>query len=404
MQEIQQLPMSGRFAVDGITCFGHAAALNNSQDVRGEKMKLIKFALASLMAAVVVPALAQSDPRIAITVDRAVGSEAVSFSRPGTTRRNSLPLETYAAFEVKITNGATNQLNRVFFNGTGVANQSGQPVFDSFIANRAGDSCSSSGVGSPSFSCSLASLPPGTDTSFTIIFKTPTQSASGPVTLDVNWTGGGFEGNGGGNGCCSQSGASAQKVDLIDPTTNPIFLTQASTFMRPKGFQLFTGPQAVPSSTYGWATIVTAPAFTASTYTKASIVQENPATSCAPYAVGQGCYASNVSIPNLTPFASSLDPTKVLQITIRWDKAFFSLGRTPASDVKLYYTPDATTLNPSPVKIELQLCSTTNLPISGRPCLNGAPKILRNSDTSDKDLWGDLEFNVLAVENGRYEN
>jgi len=33
-----------------------------------------------------------------------------------------------------------------------------------------------------------------------------------------------------------------------------------------------------------------------------------------------------------------------------------------------------------------------------------APKILKNTDTADKDLWGDLEFNVWALENGRYAN
>jgi hypothetical protein len=121
--------------------------------------------------------------------------------------------------------------------------------------------------------------------------------------------------------------------------------------------------------------------------------------------VGQGCFSSDVSIPNfivtLPDPLTAIDPTKLLQITIRLDKSFFNLGNTKPADVKLYYYKDSTVLPPG---YELKLCSVAAPPTAQEPCFAVPPRILKNSDTADKDLWGDLEFNIWALENGRYAN
>jgi len=356
--------------------------------------------VAAAVALAASAALAQQDPRVTISVSPAVGSESVTLSRPAT-NKSTLQLETFSAFTVVINNGGSSRLNRVFLDGAAITNGTTTATYDGFIPTKSGDSCSGTGN---SVHCDLLSLLPGTATSFTVIFKTPTDGTS----LNLSYTGGGDEGNGGGNGCCNQSGTSTVPISLIDATTDPAFKKQASTFMRPSGFTLFTGPQAVTTSADGWSTIIKVPQFTATSYTKASILEDNPAASCQPYVVGQGCFTSDVTVPGFSvPLPPEpIDPTKLLQITIRWDKAFFNLGKTKPEAVKLKYTGS----NPSIIyPIELQLCSADkqtygSAPSLGRPCLAVPPKILKNSDTPDKDLWGDLEFNAWALENGRYAN
>jgi hypothetical protein len=364
-------------------------------------MNHLKSALVTAAVAITANvAMAQQDPRVTITVSPAVGSESVTLSRPAT-NKNNLQLDTFSAFTVVIYNGAASALNRVFLDGTAIGNGTTPATYDSFVPTKSGDSCSGSGN---SVHCDLLSLLPGTSTSFTVIFKTPMDGTA----LNLSYRGGGDEGNGGGNGCCNQSGTSTAPISLIDAATDPAFKKQASTFMRPSGFTLFTGPQAVTTSTDGWSTIVTAPPFTATSYTKASILEDNPPASCQPYVVGQGCFSSTVNLPGFSvPLPPEpIDPTKLLQITIRWDKAFFNLGKTKPEAVKLKYTGSNPLIH---YPIELQLCSADkqtygSAPSLGRPCLSVPPKILRNSDTPDKELWGDLEFNGWALENGRYEN
>ena len=89
----------------------------------------------------------------------------------------------------------------------------------------------------------------------------------------------------------------------------------------------------------------------------------------------------------------------MLKITIRWDKAFFNLGSTKPADVPLYYNK---ALSSSRAKLLLCTATTPIGPSQDTPCLDGPPKILKSADTPVKDLWGDLQFNVKALDNGRY--
>jgi hypothetical protein len=295
----------------------------------------------------------------------------------------------------------------VFLNAT-AANFGGSDVvaYDSFIGSP-GDSCTA-GATANSVTCSLASLPPGGSTSFFIVFRGPQTG----TRIDLTWTGGGFEGNGGGNGCCSQGGTVS--TSLVDPTTDTSFRRQAKSFVNPTGGTLFTGDQAIPvGSADGWTTLVRIPGFVSLPWTTATINEASsadvtppsPPLACPSYSTSSTCFRSQLAIPGT--FAS-------LEITLRLDRQFFNLGRQSASTVPLFYTGDTV---PSPYAYvsyphALRLCSVDAadpaltgfgpVPLPGRPCFSQAPRIIPNNDPT-RDLRGDLEFNILARDNGRYE-
>jgi hypothetical protein len=340
----------------------------------------------------------QADPRISIVVIPT--PDKVTLSRPAD---KILPLDTFAAFRVTFENGARSALSRVFLNGT-ATNFGGADtvVYDSFIATNPGDTCA---VGSApnTVSCSLASLEPGASTEFIVVFKAPMNGAR----IDFNWTAGGSEGQGGGQGCCSQTGLA--QTTLVDPTTDPSFKTEAKTFVRPTGGTLFTGSEAITTSSDGWSTTVVVPNFTSQAFTVGTIKEvssadttpPSPPLACPSYATSSTCFASTLVIPGA--FAS-------LEIKIRLDKTLFSLGRTKPETLSLRYTGDGPPPSGTFYPHTLQLCSqdatTFSLPISamplaGRPCLSEPPKVLPNNHPI-KDLRGDLEFNARARDNGRY--
>jgi hypothetical protein len=347
-------------------------------------------------------AWAQQDPRISVVVSPI--PESITLARDGSNKVKQ-PLVTYAAYRVTITNAATNTLNRVFLRGTATSFGGTDAVlYDSFVAN-AGDSCQV-GTTPNSVSCDLASLAPyGGTTTFYVAFKGPKTGKR----IDFNWTAGGFEGGGIGNGCCSQSGM--QSTGLVDPSTDPSFKTQAKTFVPPiSGGTLFTGAEAITTSDDGWTTTVLVPGYVAPTPTTASINEftnaELTGLACPSYSTYSTCFASKLAIPGT--FDS-------LEITIRLDKSYFNLGRMDPATVPLYYTGDDDKPTPTYVSYPhaLRLCSVDAadsalvgygpVPLPGRPCFDVAPRVIPNSDPV-KDLRGDLEFRVRARDNGRYAN
>jgi hypothetical protein len=237
-------------------------------------------------------------------------------------------------------------------------------------------------------------LAPGaTSAPLILVFRAPTNGQQ----IRFDWTAGGDEGNGGGNGCCNQIGNAT--TSLIDPTTDVTYKYSAKTFVKPGGGVVFTGNEAITTSDDGWSTTVAVPAFTSSPYTLASILEEQFADSCQPYATANGCFASELKIPG--SFA-------MLMISFQWDKSFFNLGNNKPEDVRLYYQKD----DYSP-KIQVNLCSSdlanlptgvTTAPSAGKPCMPVPPKVLKSQDTAVKDSWGDLLIRVDALDNGKYYN
>jgi hypothetical protein len=341
-------------------------------------------AVLALALALPLSAGAQADPGVAVQVV-AVPAQ-VSLSRAPD--KSNLPLITYAAYRVTLSNNTTNTLNRLFFNATATnAGSSEAVLFDSALPG----ATSCPGLGTSTVACALGSLAAGSSTQFHVVVRAPQTG----TRIDLNWRAGGFEGNGGGNGCCSTPGLAS--TGLIDPATDPLFTTEVVSFVKPSGGTLFTGAEAVSTTADGWTTIVKVPAFTSLPQTTATVIETSIAGSCQPYALAGGCFSSDLTIPGT--FAS-------LDITIRWDKAFFSLGRTKAEDVKLFYTGSNSAIT---YPIQLALCSAdasiySSAPLPGRPCFDTAPKKLGKEDTANKELWGDLQFRVRALDNGSYAN
>lgn len=358
-------------------------------------MRSLNSVLCGLFAAVISSsaAVAASDPSVNTVVTPVPGNEQVTLSRAGTSKQN-LPLVTYAGYLATMTNGATNTLNRVFLTGTASSDGTDTVAFDSSIP--AG--LCSAGTAPNMVTCSLASLPPGTvSPPLIVVFKAPTTGSQ----IRFDWTAGGFEGNGVGTGCCSQTGFAT--TSLVDPTSDPLFKTTAKTFVKTTGGKVFTGDEAITTSGDGWSTIVDIPGFASSplgAYTLATIAENQLSQSCAPYALANGCFTSELTIPG--SFVAGL------AITIRWDKSFFNLAGTHPADVKLFYQH-----LPTDTAVQVNLCSfdlanlpagVTTAPSSGKPCMPVAPRILKSQDTSVKDLVGDLEFKVNALDNGKYAN
>lgn len=355
---------------------------------------LARAFLAWILAAAAVAAhAAAADPGVSTVVTPVPGQ--VTLGRAA--GKNQTELVTYAAYQVTVSNSTTNTLNRVFVAASASATPSvaGDPPIPVIFYSSIPSTLACTGLGTSSVNCALASLPPGASTSLYLVAKAPQQGTA----ITVAWTAGGDEGNGGGNGCCNQTGTAV--TALIDPTTNTSFLTNALSFVPPEGTTLFTGVEAVPSSTDGWTTLVRVPQLdTSLPWTTASIAETTLLNSCAPYAKANGCFSSDLTIPG--SFAKLL-------ITLRWDKDFFALGNTKPADVKLFYTGDSSLHPAIAYPIQLQLCSADlvtwgSAPSSGRPCLTRPPFKLSNQTTPNKDLWGDLQFDVEALDNGKYTN
>ncbi len=327
---------------------------------------------------------AATDPGVTVTV--VPDPTSVTLSRLAS--KTDLDLTTYAAYRVTVTNTTTNTLNRVFFNATVAYVGSTEPVvIDSTVPAAAG--CT---ITNPTIACSLGSLTPGALTSLYIVVRAPTTG----TRITVAGAGGGEEGNGNGNGCCDvPASAFTSLIDsTTDPTTNPSFLTKVTSFVRPVGGTIFTGAEAISTTDDGWTTLVKVPAFTFVPQTTATVVEPTVSSSCQPYAIR--CFKSVLTIPG--QFAK-------LEITFRWDSAYFKLGSTKPADVKLFYTGSNLSIQ---YPIQLALCSADAItygpaPSLGRPCLTVPPKKLSNQDTPVKALWGDLEFRVEALDNGSYE-
>ena len=346
------------------------------------------------VAAVVISgvAFAAVDPQVPIDVKAVAGNEQVTLSRLA--GKLGVPLVTYAAYRATITNNAASALNGVYLTGEAVnVDGSDAVIYDSAIVP-SGSSCV---VGNTSNKvvCALGSLAPrGGSADFIVVFRAPING----TRIDFNWSAGGFEGGSGGNSCCVVTNTAS--TTLIDPATSDIFKVNATTFVKTSGGKLFTGSEAITTSGDGWSTTVEVPPFASTPlgfYTLATIKEvssvDDITLACPAYALSSTCFASELTIPG--------EFTGLLKITIRWDKAFFNLGSTKPADVPLYYTGSS----PSSQKTMLLLCTATTTPgpSPGIPCLDGPPKILKSADTSVKDLWGDLQFKVNALDNGRYD-
>jgi len=336
------------------------------------------------------------DPKIAISVaplplkpgSLSVGEATLERTLSGTT------LKTQAAFRVTFTNNTTNSLNRVFFRGD-LNSDSTTGLAFSEVNPDPTTSTSCVTTGANDVNCApnnpTKALAPGDSLSFIGVVDVPNNGSY----VDLAWVAGGDEGQGGGNGCCDRIGTT--RIELVDSTLSATYKSQLSSFLKVaptagNSKTFFTGDLAVSTDNDGWTTTVKVPGFVGFSTIE---IDEGVSDSCSSIAVSGGCFRTDLKIPTFL-----LTGNDVLEITIRWDRKYFNLGGYKPENLRLRYSPTNEDGSLG-TEIEVGLCGASG-PTKDVPCMPVPPKKLSGSDTSIKELIGDLEFKVWAKNNGRY--
>jgi hypothetical protein len=303
------------------------------------------------------------------------------------------PSPHYAGYVVTLTNKSNTTLIKVRMSGSitwtsGLTAASIQPDPDLPVECVIADT---------TFSCDFTNsglvLAPGASKSFPVIVKVPeyngTQDSDPSITLSSKAV---FK-----NGNTSSSNPSSDATLLSNAKTSVVAqsITSVQSLVTRNGGTLRTGgADFFASLSDQWTTSVKVPGgFTTPTqtaYTTALITDSIEASSCASYAVK--CFSSSLTIPG--SFAS-------LEITILWDDSAIKSG-TKAENVKLYYFGEHPEIA---YPIQVQLCSVDGGPSPGRPCQSSPPyRYSKQTDPNLPSYWGDIRFNVKALDNGKYIN
>jgi hypothetical protein len=325
------------------------------------------FAAACSLAS--TAAFAQADPGITAAVT-AVPTE-VTLNRPAVAD-TALALDSYASFAVPLRNNGGSTLNRVFFNATVSSDQ--QAVVVDSVFGLPATACT--GVGTATIRCALGSLATGAGLDFFIVVKAPAVGTK----IDLNYVTGGDEGNGGGNGCCNLTGLAS--TTLRDPATDTQFLVRTTSFVKNNGGKFFTGGGVAVTPADPWLTLVQVPVTGFVTTLEITEVSSN-----VPLASNlRTTETSNLTIPG--SFAS-------LVITLRRDASTIAPG-AKVSNARLYYAQTAA----QGLGTELFACTPAG-PSPGVPCISR--RVEYTKKTAPTPAWeGDWEFEILALDNGRY--
>lgn len=370
-------------------------------------------------------AFAQADPKISVTFDNTtvqkltlvdnvptfvpVKLDQVTLSRDG--------LDTYAAYDLTITNNTTNALNRLYFTAT-VTNTGGTDngTFETYYYTApSAFTCSgfpvtdaTTGVTTrySTLSCtSNISLNPDTgytSQKVTIVVKSPTTGTK----LTVNIAAGGYEGNSQtGEGCCATNRVAS--TSLVDAVTDVSYTLQAVTFVKGEtGGQIFTGKKAITASTDPFATVVNAGIFTSAQYDIGSIqetvVKADPGTNCRSGNRFKSCYVTAVSLPNVSyPAITNTSDNlctrpDLLKVVMRIDSSLIKGNPTPdLTQIRVFYTPDGAT-----TKSPVYDCSST----SGLPCICSRDQWTdKNATGYTVDLKNDIDLTIVNNKNGFLE-
>jgi hypothetical protein len=302
-------------------------------------------------------------------------------------------LTTYVGYAVTVGNapGNSNTINKFRFTGTtAVTDAAEQAVFSASD----GLACVASNGGT-SIECAIGTLRAGQSVSFAVFFKAPQKAtngvADGAGTDFVNFSGTTFyaEGTGGVPVSTPDNSAkpwAAAPVEL--GTNNPTFVKSA---VQKIGGSLFTGSGAAASPADTWTTSVVVPA--SASYTTAQIEE----TTDVPLAAN----LLDRSITTLTIPGSFAK----LVITLRRDASTIVKGAKIAS-ARLYYDSPTTPAPGVVYPYEVLPCTDTThgtLPKPGIPCISRRTEYTKKNAPTP-DFEGDWEFEVFALDNGRYVN
>jgi hypothetical protein len=362
-----------------------------------KNLKSVVLLVGAALASSGVLAQQGVDPNIvsSVTADPA----EVTLSRTGFTGQ--------ASYRVSVSNKTTNDLNRVKFSATvsvvdanGSTTSAVAPIDTGIgIIDVSGSPPNCTVAGDlKSLTCNFvdAQLSPSEFAEFIFVVKAPTAGNK----IKVDWTFEGYEGNGGGNGCCKTIAYTA--TNLIDSTTaGSTVKTHAQTFVvasnasNNNNNQVFTGTATQATATDPWRTSVTLgsgflvnePNKPSRTYTTTTIDEILLSQSCSALNNNQ-CWQSQVSIP----FAVWSDTNPLL---IQLDRHSSSIKNgSKLSNYVLRYSKNLTDY------ADIPSCSTTVKPTSGNPCIDGACVEIPLPTSPPTFIW---RCNIKAVDNGGYK-
>lgn len=314
-----------------------------------------------------------ADPNVVVTVTAV--PTIVSLSRPTATP----PLNTFAAYEVSITNNSTNTKNRVRF--TGATNVVGANQTAPFFPPSIGLACVTTNTAQTAIECTVGQLRGGGDSiAFVVIFKTPTAGTQ----INFPWTAFYGEGSGDSQGASHLDFTSgAAQTALGTPTA-----TEVRTYVPPAGGTFFTGNSGVAGPAGDPFTVtVTVP-----TFAKAEVVESTDTSPC-PFAYT--CFGRNTQFTIPGQFDHLTYILRLDALEIKRLKPGTQIGST-----RLFYRADATAANPFPQDVEIYLCSITGGPTHGNPCIESRVEYTKKTAPTP-DYIGDFQWVIQAVDNGR---
>lgn len=318
----------------------------------------------------------------------------VTYSRDASATNKTPALVTYVGYRVQISNVGGNTINNIRFTGTTSVTDSQEKAI---YSSAEGVSCTTS-TGGTSIDCNIGQLKAGEPfPEFAVFFVAPVKVvntvADGENQDFVSFSGTTFYAEGTG-GVPQSTPTNSTLPWATVPVTLGTFNPESVKSAVPKGGgTLFTGDGAVATATDTWATAVVVPATTR--FTTAEILEATTPTTCAPDLLT--CSTSTLTIPG--SFAN-------LIIYLRRDVTTIAKN-AKISSARVYYSDPTTPAEGVTYPYEVLPCTNTttygSLPKPGVPCIKSRTEFTKR--TAPTPEWeGDWQFEIWALDNGRYVN
>jgi hypothetical protein len=329
-------------------------------------------------------------------------SQQVTYSRAASGRNPALT--TYVGYTVSIGNAPTNTntINNIRFTGTATTTDTDEQLV---FSSADGATCTTTNAQGTAIECQIGQLRAGQQfPTFAIFFVAPQKDTVSPLpdgnladctnTDCAKFSGITYyaEGTGGLPNSVPQNSTVNWTADNVAlGTSNPILVKSA---LPKSGGTLYTGDGGVPAPSNKFTSLVTSPSYT--TYTTAQIAISNATSiNCTSLGNFNNCYGSDVTIPGLAFAAGS---GKYLTIVLRIDASNIKAG-TKINNVLVQYTDSSNNTQ------NVGDCASPTTPRSdGIPCI--AKRIYyknRGTQGWTPDLDGDFEFQLINLNNGRYD-
>ena len=289
-----------------------------------------------------------------------------------------------AAYTVSIFNPSNSSKNFRFV-GNVTVDGAGSTAPTQFVSSR--PDCTLAGINPVQVVCPKLEVAKGTTITFQLEFRTPTEGTQMNMLASLF-----FPASGGTLTASGTASTQLVKLNFMDYTLG------FNTFVPKTGGTFASGvPSSLPGSPGGVATeadpFTTTVVIPPITFTTTATVAEKQLTGCAAVFVNSGCFESNVTIPS-KPGAL---PGMVIYLRIDRTRHIVERGLTPDS-VRIGYSKG------TEAPEEVATCSATVVAAPGKPCIRSPRKDYGGAADVPIDWQFDWEFQIEAVDNGRYVN